>query len=68
MDLRVVLLLALLGNITVRQSSVNNAKILNGPIWTKGPVKFFQAVENSTGTVWAKPKSFDYRLLGCEQL
>ena len=31
MDLRVVLLLALLGNITVRQSSVN-AKILNGPI------------------------------------
>ena len=30
MDLRVVLLLALRGNITVRQSRVNSAKILNG--------------------------------------
>ena len=34
----------------------------------KGSGQIFQAVENSTGTVWTKPKSFDYRLLGCEQL
>ena len=34
MDLRVVVLLTFLGNITVRQSSVNSAKILNGSVRT----------------------------------
>lgn len=34
-DLRVVLLLALLGKTTVRQFRVNSAKLLNSSLWTK---------------------------------
>ena len=34
---RVISVLALLGNIEVRKSRVNSAKMLNGPVWTKSP-------------------------------
>ena len=37
--------LALLGNITARQFRVNSAKILNGFVWTKCPVKFFNQLK-----------------------
>ena len=40
--LRVLLLLALLGNITIRQFHENGAKILSSSVWTKCPVNFFK--------------------------
>ena len=37
--------LSLLGNITARQFRNNSAKILNGFVWTKCPVKFFNQLK-----------------------